>query len=78
MRILVCGATGYLGKHIARGLREAGHEILGLARNDVASEKVASLGFTPVGSTPDELAAQIRFDIDRWSKVVRDAGIKVE
>jgi tripartite-type tricarboxylate transporter receptor subunit TctC len=41
-------------------------------------EKLTTLGFTPVGSTPDELAAQIRFDIDRWSKVVRDAGIKVE
>jgi tripartite-type tricarboxylate transporter receptor subunit TctC len=41
-------------------------------------EKLITLGFTPVGSTPDELAAQIRFDIDRWSQVVRDAGIKVE
>ena len=41
-------------------------------------EKLITLGFTPVGSTPDELAAQIKFDIDRWSKVVRDAGIKVE
>jgi tripartite-type tricarboxylate transporter receptor subunit TctC len=42
------------------------------------TEKLMTLGFTPVGSTPDELAAQIKFDIDRWSKVVRDAGIKVE
>jgi tripartite-type tricarboxylate transporter receptor subunit TctC len=42
------------------------------------TEKLMALGFTPVGSTPDELATQIRFDIDRWSKVVRDAGIKVE
>ena len=41
-------------------------------------EKLTTLGFTPVGSTPDELAAQIKFDIDRWSKVVREAGIKVE
>ena len=41
-------------------------------------EKLTTLGFTPVGSTPDELAAQIRFDIDRWGKVVREAGIKVE
>jgi tripartite-type tricarboxylate transporter receptor subunit TctC len=31
-----------------------------------------------VGSTPEEFAAQIRADIEKWSKVVRDAGIKIE
>jgi tripartite-type tricarboxylate transporter receptor subunit TctC len=48
-----------------------------VALRDV-KEKLLTLGFTPVGSTPDELAAQIRFDIDRWGKVAREAGIKVE
>jgi tripartite-type tricarboxylate transporter receptor subunit TctC len=41
-------------------------------------ERLAVLGFSPVGSGPDELGAQIRFDIDRWGKVVRELGIKVE
>ena len=41
-------------------------------------ERLAALGFSPVGSGPDELAAQIRSDIDRWGKVVRELGIKVE
>jgi tripartite-type tricarboxylate transporter receptor subunit TctC len=37
-----------------------------------------ALGFSPVGGTPEEFAAQIKGDIDKWSKVVRDAGIKIE
>jgi tripartite-type tricarboxylate transporter receptor subunit TctC len=41
-------------------------------------QRLAALGFTPVGSTPEEFAVQIKADIDKWSKVVREAGIKVE
>jgi tripartite-type tricarboxylate transporter receptor subunit TctC len=41
-------------------------------------DKLAALGFSPVGSTPEEYGALIKDDIDRWSRVVRDAGIKVE
>ena len=53
-------------------------ELIRIVAMPDVTEKLMTLGFTPVGSTPDELAAQIKFDIDRWSKVVRDAGIKVE
>jgi tripartite-type tricarboxylate transporter receptor subunit TctC len=41
-------------------------------------ERLAVLGFSSVGSGPDELGGQIRSDIDRWGKVVRELGIKVE
>jgi tripartite-type tricarboxylate transporter receptor subunit TctC len=41
-------------------------------------EKIAGLGFVGVGGTPEEFGAQIRADIERSSKVVREAGIKVE
>jgi tripartite-type tricarboxylate transporter receptor subunit TctC len=41
-------------------------------------DRLAALGFSPVGSGPEELGAQIRSDIDRWGKVVRELGIKVE
>jgi len=41
-------------------------------------ERLAALGFTAVGGTPEEFAAQIRSDIDRAAAVVRDAGIKVD
>jgi tripartite-type tricarboxylate transporter receptor subunit TctC len=41
-------------------------------------ERLAVFGFTAVGSTPGEFAAQIKSDIDRAAVVVREAGIKVD
>jgi tripartite-type tricarboxylate transporter receptor subunit TctC len=41
-------------------------------------ERLAVFGFTAVGSTPGEFAAQIKSDIDRAAAVVRNAGIKVD
>jgi len=41
-------------------------------------QKLDTLGFTPVASTPEAYAAQIRSDLETWGKVVQDLGIKVE
>src|SRR5262249_28029396 len=41
-------------------------------------ERLDALGFAAVASTPDAFAAQIKSDIETWSKVVRDANIKVD
>lgn len=41
-------------------------------------ERLAALGFEIVASSPGEFAAQIRSEVMKWTKVVNDAGIKVE
>ena len=41
-------------------------------------DKLGSLGFDVVGSTPDAYAKLIKDEIERWSKVVREQNIKVE
>jgi tripartite-type tricarboxylate transporter receptor subunit TctC len=41
-------------------------------------ERLDALGFAAVASTPEAYAAQIKADIETWSKVVREANIKVE
>ena len=41
-------------------------------------ERFASLGADARSSTPDYLARYVREDIARWSRVVKEAGIKVE
>lgn len=48
-----------------------------MAQPDV-KERVTSLGYDIVASSPGELAAQIRSEVTKWSKVVKDAGITVE
>lgn len=41
-------------------------------------DRFAVMGVTPVGDRPDQFAAFIRDDFARWSKVVKDGGIKPE
>jgi len=48
-----------------------------LAEPDVR-ERYAVLGIEPVGNTPAEFAAQIRADLARWEKVVKQANIRQE
>lgn len=40
--------------------------------------RLAATGFEPVGSTPEAFAEFVRTDIARWTRVIRDAGIKMD
>lgn len=48
-----------------------------LAQPDV-KDRMFALGMEVAGSTPRELAALVRSDIEKWSKVIREAGVRVE
>ncbi len=41
-------------------------------------ERYAKGGFVPVGNKPVEFAAQVKADLARWGKVVKDANIRIE
>jgi tripartite-type tricarboxylate transporter receptor subunit TctC len=41
-------------------------------------ERISALGFDIIASTPQEFAAQIKVEVAKWTKVVKEAGIKVE
>ena len=44
---------------------------------DVA-ERLRQFGLDPVGSTPEEHAAQLRSDLERWAKVAKIAKVKID
>ncbi|WP_082594799.1 NAD-dependent epimerase/dehydratase family protein [Sphingomonas sp. Root710] len=44
MKILVIGATGYVGSHVAKAFGRRGHEVAGLARNAGTAERLAAAG----------------------------------
>ena len=48
-----------------------------LALPDV-KQRLDATGFEPIGSTPEQFAAYIRSEIDKWTKVVRAAGMRVD
>ena len=48
-----------------------------VARPEV-KERLAALGFKPVANTPEEFTARLKLEIEKWGKVVHDAGLKIE
>lgn len=48
MKVLLVGATGYVGSSIAKALKAAGHTVIGTARSDDAEKKLRDAGITPV------------------------------
>src|SRR5215468_636894 len=53
-------------------------EVIKLIALPDMKERLATLGFEPVGNTPEECAAQFRTEIAKWAKVIRQAGIKAQ
>ena len=60
MKILVTGATGFIGAAVARKLSQQRHEVLALSRSDAAAAKLRAAGLTPIFgdfAVPSSLAA---------------------
>jgi tripartite-type tricarboxylate transporter receptor subunit TctC len=54
------------------------HETVKVLSAPDTREKLATMGFDPVASTPEEFAQWIRTEIVRWGKVIRDANIALQ
>lgn len=40
--------------------------------------RLDNAGFEPIGNSPEEFGSYIRSEIEKWGKVVRTAGVRVE
>jgi tripartite-type tricarboxylate transporter receptor subunit TctC len=41
-------------------------------------ERMLAVGFEPVGDPPDKFAAFLRAEMEKWTKVVRQADIHID
>ena len=55
-----------------------GADVAAVVREDAFSAKVRDFGMEPVGSSPQEYDRFIRAEVSRWSRVVKDANIKLQ
>src|SRR5260370_2012032 len=62
MKILVTGATGFIGGAVARKLFQQGHQVVAMSQTDDAFAKLRAAGMTPVVgdfANPASLAAPV-------------------
>jgi tripartite-type tricarboxylate transporter receptor subunit TctC len=53
-------------------------ELMKIMASQDMRDRLTAIAMTPVGNTPEEFTAQVKADIARWGKVIRDGGIKVD
>ena len=53
-------------------------EVQRILRLPEVREKLAGLGAEPVGSTPTEFSSHVKREIDKWARVVKTSGAKVD
>jgi tripartite-type tricarboxylate transporter receptor subunit TctC len=53
-------------------------EIVAIVALPDVKDRFAQLGLEIIANTPDEFTAQIKREIEKWGRVIRDANIKAE
>jgi tripartite-type tricarboxylate transporter receptor subunit TctC len=74
---------GWIGMFVPAGTPT---DIIALLHGEVAKilvlpdvkEQMATLGLNPVANTPDQFEAQLRFELEKWAKIIRAANIRAQ
>jgi tripartite-type tricarboxylate transporter receptor subunit TctC len=54
------------------------HDFVAALNTDSVKQRLAKLGASPIGSSPEQFDAKIRADCKKWGPIIEAAGIKVE
>jgi tripartite-type tricarboxylate transporter receptor subunit TctC len=53
-------------------------EIGKILRSADFQAKLAGVGFEPVGGTPKEAGDYLKAEINKWAKIIKETGVKVD
>jgi tripartite-type tricarboxylate transporter receptor subunit TctC len=53
-------------------------DVIKVLQDPGVSEKLAAMGATAVGNTPEQFGAAMRADSEKWAKLIREANIRAE
>jgi tripartite-type tricarboxylate transporter receptor subunit TctC len=54
------------------------HDFVAAVNDPAVKERLAGLGASPIGSSPQQFDAVIHADYDKWGPIIKAAGIRVE
>jgi tripartite-type tricarboxylate transporter receptor subunit TctC len=54
------------------------HDFVAALNTDPVKQRLAKLGASPIGSSPEQFDAKVRADYKKWGPIIEAAGIKVE
>jgi len=59
-------------------LAKLSHDFVAALNTDAVKERLAKLGATPIGSSPQAFDAKIHADYEKWGPIIKAAGITAE
>jgi uncharacterized protein YbjT (DUF2867 family) len=71
MKILVTGATGYIGGSIAKRLVDEGHEVFGLVRDPQKIAALDSLGIKPMLGILEDKTQKVNMQVRKFTAMIR-------
>ncbi len=66
------------GKMPPELVKKLSHDFVAALNTQAVKDRLAKLGGTPIGSTPEQFDAKIHADYDKWGPIIKAAGIKAE
>jgi tripartite-type tricarboxylate transporter receptor subunit TctC len=59
-------------------IAELHHMIVGSLSQPDVKERLAAMAYVPIGSSPEECTAFFKTEMAKWSKVIKEAGLRAE